>query len=98
MKIRAGDIVPADIRIVDAQHLKVDNSAITGESTPVRRSAEFSDIDPLETTNLAFYSTNVIQGQGKGVVIKCGDETVIGNKSQSIMPQILPSISHFQVG
>ena len=67
-----------DIRIVEASGLKVDNSSLTGESEPQPRAAECTDENPLETRNLAFYSTNVTQGTGKGVVVRIGDETVIG--------------------
>ncbi|XP_023312013.1 LOW QUALITY PROTEIN: sodium/potassium-transporting ATPase subunit alpha-4-like [Anoplophora glabripennis] len=78
VKLYAGDVVPADIRIIEAQNMKVDNSAITGESCPLNRSNECTEIDPLETVNLAFYGTNVVEGSGTGIVIKCGDHTVIG--------------------
>lgn len=79
VKLYAGDIVPADMRIIEAQNMKVDNSAITGESCPLNRSPECTEIDPLETVNLVFYGTNVVEGSGTGIVIKCGDHTVIGN-------------------
>ncbi|KAJ8930211.1 hypothetical protein NQ314_017013 [Rhamnusium bicolor] len=78
VEIKSGDVVPADIRLIESQNLKVDNSAITGESYPINRGPDCTDIDPLETINLAFYSTSVLQGSGTGIVIKCGDDTVIG--------------------
>eukprot|EP00741_Cyanophora_paradoxa_P011220 tig00020554_g10840.t1 len=76
--VKAGDKVPADIRILHADDLKVDNSSLTGESDPQSRSPDCTDENPMETKNLAFYSTLVLNGQGKGVVIRCGDETLIG--------------------
>jgi len=78
IEIKFGDRVPADIRIIDAKGLKVDNSSLTGESEPQSRSPEFTDENPLETKNLAFFSTNVVEGTGKGIVIGIGDNSVMG--------------------
>ena len=58
--------------------LKVDNSSLTGESVPVSLRPDSSDPNHLESRNLAFYSTNVVEGTGTGLVIKTGDETVMG--------------------
>lgn len=81
INIKNGDLVPADIRLINTKDLKVDNSAITGESYAVNRGPECTDADPLETYNLAFFGTCVVQGSGYGIVIKCGDNTVIGDQS-----------------
>ena len=56
--------------------MKVDNSSLTGESVPVALRPDSSDPNHLESRNLAFYSTNVVEGKGR--VIKTGDETVMG--------------------
>ena len=58
--------------------MKVDNSSLTGESVPVALRPDSSDPNHLESRNLAFYSTNVVEGKGTGEVIKTGDETVMG--------------------
>lgn len=55
---------------------KVDNSSLTGESEPQSRSAEFTNQNPLETKNLAFFSTNAVEGTAVGVVVNTGDRTV----------------------
>ena len=78
VNIKFGDVVPADIRIINSSHLKVDNSSLTGESEPQARSNECSNDNPLETKNLAFFSTNIVEGTGTGVVVNTGDRTVIG--------------------
>lgn len=78
VEVKFGDRVPADIRILEAHGLKVDNSSLTGESEPQVRSAEFTHENPLETRNLAFFSTNVLEGTCRGVVIATGDNTVMG--------------------
>ena len=58
--------------------MKVDNSSLTGESVPVSLRPDSTDPNHLESRNLAFYSTNVVEGVRTGVVIKTGDETVMG--------------------
>ena len=57
---------------------KVDNSSLTGESEPQARTPEFSHENPLETKNLAFFSTNAVEGTCTGVVVQIGDDTVMG--------------------
>jgi len=76
--VKGGDRIPADIRIIEASGMKVDNSSLTGESEPQARTPEFTNDNPLETKNIAFFSTNCNEGSAKGVVIKCGDDTVMG--------------------
>lgn len=78
VEVKFGDRIPADIRIIEARSFKVDNSSLTGESEPQSRNHEYTHENPLETKNLAFFSTNAIEGTAKGVVISCGDKTVMG--------------------
>ncbi|XP_063222507.1 sodium/potassium-transporting ATPase subunit alpha isoform X2 [Bacillus rossius redtenbacheri] len=78
VEVKFGDRIPADIRIVESRGFKVDNSSLTGESEPQSRGADFTHENPLETKNLAFFSTNAVEGTAKGVVISCGDHTVMG--------------------
>uniref|UniRef100_A0A915JB34 Cation-transporting P-type ATPase N-terminal domain-containing protein n=1 Tax=Romanomermis culicivorax TaxID=13658 RepID=A0A915JB34_ROMCU len=59
--LKGGDRVPADVRVISSHGLKVDNSSLTGESEPQTRSADCTDENPIETRNLAFYSTSVIE-------------------------------------
>ena len=93
VQIMGGDKTPADIRMLECHSIKViaclvtkvlnspvkvDNSSLTGESVPVSLRPDSSDPNHLESRNLAFYSTNVVEGTGTGLVIKTGDETVMG--------------------
>lgn len=57
---------------------QVDNSSLTGESEPQTRSVEFTHENPLETKNLAFFSTCAMEGTARGIVVCCGDHTVMG--------------------
>ncbi|CAG7835368.1 unnamed protein product [Allacma fusca] len=78
VEVKFGDRIPADIRVIEARGFKVDNSSLTGESEPQSRGPEFTNENPLETRNLAFFSTNAVEGTCKGCVISCGDNTVMG--------------------
>lgn len=80
-----GDQVPADIRVMRSNELKVDNSSLTGESEPQDRTPALTRdaagnlvTQPLEATNLCFYTTIINSGSGRGVVIGSGDRTVMG--------------------
>merc|ERR1712212_834510 len=78
VEIKFGDRIPADVRVIEARGFKVDNSSLTGESEPQSRGPEFTNENPLETKNLAFFSTNAVEGTCIGVVVHIGDNTVMG--------------------
>merc|ERR1712123_452943 len=77
-EVKFGDRVPADLRVIEARQFKVDNSSLTGESEPQARTPEFTNENPLETKNLAFFSTNAVEGTCVGMVVNIGDNTVMG--------------------
>ncbi|XP_072754932.1 sodium/potassium-transporting ATPase subunit alpha-B [Anoplolepis gracilipes] len=78
VEIRMGDKIPADIRIIECRGLRVENSSITGESEPVTRTDYPTDKNPLESANIAFSTSFAVAGDGKGIVIATGDNTMIG--------------------
>ena len=73
VEVKFGDRLPADIRVVDSKGFKVDNSSLTGESEPQSRSPECTSDNPRETKNLAFFSTNAVEGTAIGIVVSIGD-------------------------
>ncbi|NYZ13087.1 HAD-IC family P-type ATPase [Azospirillum sp. RWY-5-1] len=75
-----GDRVPADLRLLHARTLRVQEAALTGESMPVAKAADaVATAAPLaERTGMAYSGTLVTQGQGSGVVVATGDATEIG--------------------
>merc|ERR1712131_235766 len=77
-EVKFGDRIPADLKVLEARGFKVDNSSLTGESEPQSRSPDFTNENPLETKNLAFFSTNAVEGTCVGVVVHIGDNTVMG--------------------
>ena len=81
-----GDLVPADVRIISSNHLKVDQSALTGESNPVSKHSEARDVDGtiLACDNIAFMGTNVVGGSAVAMVVAVGDDTVFGNMAESL--------------
>jgi sodium/potassium-transporting ATPase subunit alpha len=78
--VKEGDKVPADIRLVYVVNFKVDNSSLTGESDPQLRKIEAltGNVRVVEAENLAFGGTIVFSGEAYGIVIRCGDHTVLG--------------------
>ncbi len=96
--LSAGDMVPADIRIIQAKDLFVSQSALTGESESVEKTSKISENDKpaLEKTNLAFMGTNVLTGYAKGVVINTGDSTVFGSIAQDLNK--VPTVTTFEKG
>jgi P-type Mg2+ transporter len=88
--LAAGDMIPADVRIVTAKDLFVNQAALTGESLPVEKTAEVADrsIDnPLEFTNICFLGSNIESGTGTAIVIQTGSNTYFGSLANSIVGQ-----------
>ena len=79
--LQAGDLVPADLRLLKSAELKIEESALTGESVPAEKDAEARcpQNAPLgERKNMAFASTGVASGAGVGVVAATGMDTAMG--------------------
>ncbi|XP_020903916.1 sodium/potassium-transporting ATPase subunit alpha-B isoform X1 [Exaiptasia diaphana] len=76
--VKGGDRLPGDLRVMEAKSFKVDNSSLTGESEPQSRSPDCTSDNPLETRNLAFFSTYALEGNCTGVVVQIGDNSVMG--------------------
>ncbi len=84
--LQAGDKVPADLRLVRTRELRVDESALTGESLPVEKPGEPVERDcPLaERGDMAFASALVTYGTGAGLVVATGDATEVGQINRLI--------------
>lgn len=79
--IEAGDIVPADCRLIEGSNLKADESALTGESVPVEKDANFTSAEQLgigDRENMLFSSTAVTYGRGTAIAVSTGSKTEMG--------------------
>lgn len=77
----AGDIIPADLRLVESSNLKIEEASLTGESVPVEKKSNShfeTDISLGDRLNMAYMSTIVTYGRGKGIVVGTGHDTEIG--------------------
>lgn len=79
--LASGDRVPADVRLLDARELRIDESALTGESMPVEKGggAAAQDAPLAERHGMAYSGTVVVHGQGRGVVVATGSATELGH-------------------
>ncbi|MCK9344494.1 MAG: magnesium-translocating P-type ATPase [Candidatus Pacebacteria bacterium] len=95
--LSAGDMVPADLRLIASDDFFVSQSSLTGESVPVEKFAEPLTLDeraeakkdistnnPLDLNTLCFLGTNVANGYATGVVVTTGDRTYFGTLAQNI--------------
>ena len=90
IRLAAGDMVPADVRVLSAKDLFLNQAALTGESLPVERKADATSADvqnPLELPNICFLGSNVESGSATAVVIHTGDKTYFGSLAASIVGQ-----------
>ena len=85
--LETGDIIPADIRLLDSRNLQIDESSLTGESVAVEKDAEAvydTEVGIGDRSNSAFSSSIVTYGHGEGVITATGHETEIGHIATSL--------------
>jgi P-type Mg2+ transporter len=86
--LSAGDMVPADVRLITAKDLFVSQAALTGESMPTEKNADVVDssqTDALSMPNLCFLGTSVETGSATAVVVQTGKETYFGALASSVV-------------
>jgi Mg2+-importing ATPase len=87
VELSAGDMIPADLRIISCKDLFVNQSSLTGESFPIEKTSEAmasSKRSPAELTNIAYMGSSVVSGTGLGVVVKTGLYTQFGEISRKL--------------
>lgn len=88
--LEAGNVAPADIRLMEAYSLRIDESALTGESVPTDKTAQSlpeADLPLGDRFNMVYKSTLITNGRAKGVVIATGMKTEIGKIAQLLQQQ-----------
>jgi Ca2+-transporting ATPase len=104
VSVEAGDFIPADGRLIEAINLKIEESALTGESVPVEKHSEIiegQDIPLGDKKNMVFSSTVVTYGRGEFMVTETGMSTEVGkianmiNKSNEISTPLQKKLAQF---
>ncbi len=98
VRLVAGDLVPADGRLIEARDLFVNQALLTGEPYPVeKRAADLPRaVDPGGATNTLFMGTSVISGTGRAVVLRTGSATLLGGMAHSLTAP--PPPTDFEIG
>jgi Ca2+-transporting ATPase len=101
--LEAGDVVPADLRLIRAHNLKIEESALTGESLPIDKTNEVLQQNQValgDRINMAFSGTNVTYGRGEGIVVRTGMQTRVGqiakmlNNTDETMTPLKANLNH----
>ena len=90
VRLNAGDMVPADVQLLSAKDLFLNQAALTGEALPVEKKAAQASADvqnPLDLPNICFLGSNVESGSATALVIHTGNQTYFGSLAASIVGQ-----------
>jgi Mg2+-importing ATPase len=94
VRLSAGDMIPADLRLLEAKDLFVNQSALTGESMPAEKHAlaealEYEDL--FDTSNLCLMGANVVSGYATGIILRTGRQTFFGQLAHEIAGRRVPT-------
>lgn len=94
VRLSAGDMIPADLRLLEAKDLFVNQSALTGESMPSEKHAQPSSADcqdAFDLPNICFMGANVVSGYATGVIVQTGSKTFFGQLAHEIAGRRVPT-------
>ncbi len=94
VRLSAGDMIPADLRLLETKDLFVNQSALTGEAMPAEKFSDAEctvEADPFDLSNLCFMGANVVSGFGTGVIIRTGPSTFFGQLAHDLAGKQLPT-------
>ncbi|MBL6613911.1 MAG: magnesium-translocating P-type ATPase [Reyranella sp.] len=94
VRLSAGDMIPADLRLLEAKDLFVNQSALTGESMPAEKHGQPGIVeceDPFDLPNICFMGANVVSGYGTGVILRTGRATFFGQLAHEVTGQRVPT-------
>jgi Mg2+-importing ATPase len=94
VRLSAGDMIPADLRLLEAKDLFVNQSALTGEAMPAEKyghaCTDHMD-DPFDLPNICFMGANVVSGYATGVIVRTGAGTFFGELADEIAGRHVPT-------
>jgi P-type Mg2+ transporter len=99
IQLTAGDLVPADCRIISCRFLSINQAALTGESLPTDKDdgdLAQSTSDPAEAANAAFLGSSIVSGTGEALVVNTGPNTELGHIGRSLRDK--PPVTEFEHG
>jgi Mg2+-importing ATPase len=94
VRLSAGDMIPADLRLLEAKDLFINQSALTGEAMPAEKYAHTAEDDcgsPFDLPNMCFMGANVVSGYGVGVLLRTGPHTFFGQLTADIAERHVPT-------
>ncbi len=94
VRLSAGDMIPADLRLLEAKDLFVNQSTLTGEAMPTEKYAHAcSDHidDPFDVPNVCFMGANVVSGYATGIIVRTGAQTFFGKLADEIAGRHVPT-------
>jgi len=93
VQLAAGDMIPADLRLITCKDLYVSQSSLTGEAFPVEKAdgPEPAGCPPLELRNVCFLGTSVESGTARALVVATGRQTYLGSMAGAIVEQPVPT-------
>jgi Mg2+-importing ATPase len=94
VELSAGDMIPADVRLVSCKDLFLTQASLTGESFPVEKFAAREEVagrSPLELTNVCYLGTSVESGSARAVVVATGLTTFLGGMSRTLVEEQVPT-------
>lgn len=97
--LSAGDLIPADLRIINSKDLFINQSSMTGEAMPVEKFDHIlkpDDLSPFDIANICFMGSYVVSGIATGVVVRTGVNTYLGKMAKEISTQ--SKVSSFDKG
>ncbi len=83
VKLNAGTLIPADLRLIETKDLFINQSSFSGESLPIEKTTDYNETEDIfEIKNICYMGSNVISGSGTGVIIKTGENTYLGKMNK----------------
>ena len=85
VKLSSGDMIPGDVRFLEAKDLFIDQSSLTGESNPVEKySVNKGESDINSISNIGFMGTNIVSGSAVAIILTTGNQTYFGSMAKSL--------------